>query len=94
MDEIKVVITLKGNKGAIGVQSPNCDPVIVTHEGSLQSLLETVPAVVEETNRRWDLNPRYPKCETKLKPQPTSRPTVPVSAPRRPQPAQPELQLF
>jgi hypothetical protein len=74
-DEIKVVITLRGNKGSIGIQSPDCDPVITTHEGDLQSLLEMVPAMVEEANQKWDSNPRYPKCQHELKP-----PTPPAQA--------------
>lgn len=90
MEEMKVVITLKGNKGSIGIQSPDCDPVISIHEGDLQSLLEMVPTVVEEANRKWDSNPRYPKCQHELKPPaPTpSQASVPVRSRQQPRQAQ------
>ena len=65
-DEIKVVIVLKEDRGSIGVQSPNCDPVFDTAEGGLGAILERVPALVEEAKQRWESNPRYPRCETPL----------------------------
>ena len=65
-EEIKVVITLKGNRGFIGVQSPDCDPVFITFEGDLGAALRKVPQLVEEANRQWDSNPHYPKCELPL----------------------------
>ena len=94
MDEIKVVVTLKGNKGSIGIQSPNCDPVISIHEADLQSLLEMVPAMVEEARRKWDSNPRYPKSDFKPEPPPSPQPTERRSTPQKTKAAQPELHLF
>ena len=78
MEEIKVVITIKGSRGTIGVQSPDCDPVLCTFDGGLERALELLPAKIEEANRQWDSNPRYPKCRHELKqpaPQPVQRTT-------------------
>jgi hypothetical protein len=77
-DELKIVIALKGAVASVGVQAPNCDPVFSMHQGDLPAVLQMVPAMVEEAHRRWDSNPRYPKCETKLEPPPS---TVRVTTP-------------
>ena len=92
-DELKIVIFLKGNRGSIGIQSPNCDPVFSTHEGDLQSLLQVVPAKVEEARTKWDSNPRYPKCETKLEPEPAARVTIPARSARQAEDIQQRLPL-
>ena len=80
MDEVKVVIALKGNKGSIGVQSPKCDPVFTTFDGDLGLALERVPELVEEARQKWDTNPTYPKCETPL---PSQTQPIPRPAPHQ-----------
>jgi len=75
MDEVKVVISLKGNKGSIGIQSPKCDPVFTTFDGDLGLALERVPGLVGEARQKWNTNPQYPKCETPLPSQQAPRPT-------------------
>ena len=64
--KIKIVITHEDTKGLIGVQSPDCDPVLRTFEGDLGSGLERVPGVLEEARQIWETNPQYPKCESPL----------------------------
>lgn len=93
MDEVKVVIALKGNKGSIGVQSPKCDPVFTTFDGDLGLALERVPGLVEEARQKWDLNPTYPKCETPLpsQTQPTPRPTPRTTSRQTASTAQPQM---
>ena len=68
-EEVKIVITLKGHTASIGVQKPGCDPTFSKVEGDLPAVLESVPGLVEEAQRSWNANPRYPKCETPLTPQ-------------------------
>lgn len=89
-EEVKIVLILKGNRGSLGIQSPDCDPVFATFEGDLRAALEKVPGLVEEANRKWDQNPKYPKCQTALPqtPQPVT-PARPAAAPHqnRTQPA-------
>jgi hypothetical protein len=80
-EEIKVVIALKENRGSIGVQSPNCDPLFVTFEGELEVALEKVPGLVAEARQRWEENPRYPKCESPLPSQ--TQPAQPAQRPTR-----------
>jgi hypothetical protein len=77
-DGIKVVIAHKDNKGSIGVQSPDCDPIFRTFEGDLGSGLERVPGIVEEARQLWESSPQFPKCETPLPSQ-----AVPAQAPRQ-----------
>ena len=72
MDEIKIVIALKGTAASVGVQAPECDPVFSTLEGDLPAVLERVPALVDDARVRWGLSPRNPKCETKLEPRPAA----------------------
>ncbi len=81
---MKIVITLNGGKGSIGVQDPNCDPVITVVEGDLEAALRRVPGLVGEARRRWESNQRYPKCEHQLPSQ-----AVPPTRPPAARPAQP-----
>lgn len=67
-EEVKIVITLKGQTASIGVQKPDCDPFFSRVEGDLPAVLESIPGLVEEAQRSWDSNPRNPKCETSLTP--------------------------
>jgi len=64
--EMKVVITLKENRGAIGISSPDCDPLFFTFEGGLEQALERLPGLVAEAELRWGCNPRHPRCQHDL----------------------------
>lgn len=93
-EEVKIVITLKETTASIGIQKPDCDPVFSRVEGNLPAALESIPGLVEEAQRSWDSNPRYPKCETPLTPKspPTTQLVTPRSSPRQtPAASQPEL---
>jgi len=65
-DEMKVVVSLKGDKASVGVQAPECDPVFFALEGTLETTLEAVPGFVEEAKTRWENSKLNPKCETPL----------------------------
>ncbi len=78
-EDLKIVISLKDSKAAVGIQAPECDPVFSTIEGELPTVLERVPGLVNDARVRWGLNPRYPKCETNLEP---PRPAPAAAAPR------------
>jgi len=82
--ELKVIVTLKGDRGSIGISAPQCDPVFTIFEGGLQTALERLPGLVEEARSRWAQSPRYPKCQAPL-PSQVQPPPQPVqhSAPRR-----------
>lgn len=81
-EDLKIVISLKGTVASVGIQAPDCDPVFSMVEGDLPAVLESVPGLVEEARRRWDSNPRYPKCETKLEPQPAAQVIAPARSTR------------
>ena len=82
-EEVKIVITLKGHTASIGVRKPDCDPFFSRVEGDLPAVLESVPGLVEEAERSWDSNPRYPKCETSLTPQPPPTTSAATQRPSR-----------
>jgi hypothetical protein len=65
-DELKVVISLKESRAAVGVQAPECDPVFFGVEGDLQAALKAVPDFVDEAKARWETSKLCPKCETPL----------------------------
>ncbi|GAI26461.1 unnamed protein product, partial [marine sediment metagenome] len=92
-DELKVVINLKGERGLIGVQSPDCDPKIHTFEGDLTHALESVPGLVEAAKQSWAENPKYPKCETDLTP-PAPAPSASRSGTQTGKPAGPQPAMF
>ena len=86
-NELKVVIIMRDNRMMLGVQSPDCDPVYETLEGTLAAALKRVPKLVEEAKARWETSKLNPKCETPLpqeQPVTTSRPrktTAPSAQP-------------
>ena len=63
MRELKIFIVLKEERAIVGVQAPDCDPVISCIEGDLDAALQQVPALVDQANQQWDSNPRYPKAD-------------------------------
>ena len=95
MNEVKVVVTVKDGKGTIGVKSPNCDPIVVSAEGDVDTLLTMARDVVSEARQRWQDNPLYPKFEGQLpsqaqRPQPATR----TRASRTTQPSTQQTRLF
>jgi len=85
MEELKVVITLKGERGTIGIQAPNCDPVFSLFEGGLEQALEWVPGLVSEATERWEQSPRYPRTKHELTPPQPARPVQTVQTQQRDQ---------
>jgi hypothetical protein len=92
-DELKIVISLKGTAGSVGVQAPGCDPIFFPVAGDLPVILGPLHIFVDEARRQWETRKLYPKCESPLpsQSQPAARPvTQPSTA--RPAPAGPPLQ--
>ena len=89
-DEMKVVIILKANRAMVGIQSPDCDPILTPIEGDLAAALAQVPALVESANAKWDANPRNPKADL---PEPPPAPT-PARTPTAPAPTKPKQPSF
>jgi len=87
-NELKVVIIMRDNRMMLGVQSPDCDPVYETLEGTLAAALKRVPKLVEEAKARWETSKLNPKCETPLpsqeQPVTTSRPQKPAAPKAQP----------
>jgi len=87
-NELKVVIIMRDNRMMLGVQSPDCDPVYETLEGTLAAALKRVPKLVEEAKARWETNKLNPKCTTPLpsqeQPVPTSRPQKAAAPSKQP----------
>lgn len=77
-DELKVVISLKGDKALVGVQAPECAPLFFSLEGDLKTASRVVPRFVEEAKTRWEASKLNPKCEAPLPSQ-----TQPAAAPSR-----------
>jgi hypothetical protein len=86
--EIKVIIIMKADRILPGVQSPGCDPVYQTSQGTLADALQLVPVLVGEANLKWDTNPRYPKADLPAPPPSTAPARTPVAA----TPAKPKTQ--
>lgn len=80
VDEIRVVIILKGNGGSIGVMSPDCDPSFGIFTGGLEEALKRVPRLVEYAKIKWAESKLNPKCEVEL---PSQKVKPPMAAPSR-----------
>jgi hypothetical protein len=79
IDEIKIMLFLKGNRAMVGIQSPECDPVLTTLEGDLTAVLPRVPAIVENAKAKWNESRRYPKA---VLPEPPAPPPPPARSSR------------
>ena len=63
-EELKVVVSIKGDRAVIGVQRPSSDPHIETFEDhDLPALAQEVTAVTERARERWEENPKHPAYE-------------------------------
>jgi hypothetical protein len=87
MDEVKIVVALKGKTALVGLQKPDCDPVFSRVEGDLAAVLASIPNLVEQARSQWESSPQYPKLATPLVPPPA--PVRPVSTPPPKPKAQP-----
>ena len=75
-EDLKVVVSIKGDRATIGVQRPSSDPHIETFDNpDLAGLTQEVAAVVERARARWGDAPKHPAHE---RPAPPAR-----SRPRR-----------
>ena len=77
-EELKVVITLREDKAAVGVQAPNCDPVLAVVQGGLADALTGVPALVASAREQWQTNKQYPKSTRAPAPAPPSPAARPI----------------
>ena len=60
-EELKVVVSIKGSRGVIGVQQPSSDPHIETFEDhDLPALAQEVVEVTERARTRWEQAPKHP----------------------------------
>ena len=63
-EELKVVVSIRGDRATIGVQQPSADPHIESFDDlDLAGLALEVPAVIERARARWEDEPRYPAHE-------------------------------
>jgi len=70
-EELKVVLSIRGNRATIGVQRPSADPHIESFDDTdLFGLADEFPGVVARAKARWEEEPRYPAY---VKPTPPPR---------------------
>ncbi len=64
MDDLKLVVSIKGGRATIGAQRPSADPHIETFDDpDLSGLAEEVVAVTERAKARWEEAPKHPAYE-------------------------------
>jgi len=84
--ELKVVVSIRGDRATIGVQRPSADPHIESFDGlDLSGLAQQVAAVAERAQARWEEEPKFPAHE---RPAPPAR----RQRQRRQEPAQASLE--
>jgi len=70
-EELKVVLSIRGNRATIGVQRPSADPHIESFDDpDLFGLADEFPAVVARARARWEEEPMHPAY---AKPAPPAR---------------------
>ena len=61
LEDLKVVVSIKGGRATIGVQRPASDPHIETFDDpDLAGLTQEVSAVIERARAKWEDAPKYP----------------------------------
>ena len=61
LEDLKVVVSIKGGRATIGVQQPSSDPHIETFDDlDVSGLTQEVSAVVERARARWEDVPKHP----------------------------------
>ena len=93
-DELKIVIGLKGTRGSVGIQAPDCDPIVTMTDGDLDAILERVPELVAEARQKWAEAPRYPKSTAPLPSQQTPVASPPRTTGRQTPAPSPQQKLF
>ena len=70
-EDLKVVLSIRGNRATIGVQRPSADPHIESFDDpDLFGLADQFPAVVARAKARWEEEPMHPAY---VKPTPPAR---------------------
>ena len=70
-EDLKVVVSIKGNRATIGGQRPASDPHIETFDdGDLAGLTQEVSAVIGRARAKWEEAPKHP---AHVKPAPPAR---------------------
>jgi len=89
-EQLKVVIILKEGKASVGIQSPDCDPVLTVMQGSLEEVLPQVPGLVASAREKWREKPKYPKTTRIPPPAPASARPAATAARAPAAPAKPK----
>ena len=84
-EELKVVVSFKGDRATIGVQGKNTDPVmervpIINQEDALEEVFAAAIDLVARARERWATSPRNPAYQGP--PPPPQAPRTPDTAPR------------
>ena len=63
-EDLKVVVSIKGDRATIGVQQPSSDPHIESFDDwDPSGLTQEVSAVIERARAKWEDEPKYPAHE-------------------------------
>ncbi len=62
-EEIKVIVTLRKDSALIGIQRTDTDPIFFSMSANLRPRLIGLNGFIQEAERRWAANPKYPKTD-------------------------------
>jgi len=95
VNEIKVMIYMKDDSFLLGVQSPDCDPVFKSLDGTMTFALKQVPGLIKEAKAKWADAPLNPKAVLPEPPPPPPRPAMVRTVSRTPtSPPGPQMSLL
>jgi len=78
--DVKIVVSLKGDRASVGVQAPDSDPIITVVDGGLDAVFSRLPELIEQARNHG----RNPKCERPPSQQERQQPAPQrVSTPQR-----------
>lgn len=61
--ELKIVISYQGGTIIVGMQRPDCDPVLTVMKGELEVAISSLKDLIVEAEAVWQRSPRYPQAE-------------------------------
>jgi len=74
LQDLKVVMTQKGDKVTVGVNAADCDPVVAIVPGTMEETIPMLADLIGAAKTQWEASPRYPKSERELPKPPVRTP--------------------
>jgi len=63
--DLKITVLLKEGSALVGINTPDCDPVMFPVQGDIVSVAAELPALVAQAETKWAQAPKMPASSVK-----------------------------